>query len=106
MDIQQEKRDGVTIVAIAGRIDSVTSNTLDKALTQLLDRGETRVVVDMGGVEFISSAGLRVAAGKGRVVLCSLSDSVRQIFRFAGFLSMFTIAPSSALALETAKASG
>ena len=112
MDIQKEKRSGVTVVAPRGRIDSVTSSALEQALVQSLDAGERRLVVDLTGVDFISSAGLRVllvlakrlGGGKGSVVLCSLSDPVRQVFELAGFLSLFTISPSRDLALEKANA--
>ncbi|MBP2672867.1 MAG: anti-sigma-factor antagonist, partial [candidate division NC10 bacterium] len=60
MDIQQERSDGVLVIAPSGRIDSTTSDTLDQALTAAVSSGERRLVVDFDRVSYISSAGLRV----------------------------------------------
>jgi anti-anti-sigma factor len=108
MDIQQEKRDGVVVVAPAGRVDSTTSEVLERALSGALDGGESRLVVDFGRVDYISSAGLRVllvaakrvGSVKGSLVLCSLGDSVRQVFDLAGFLPLFTVEASRDLAVR------
>ncbi len=108
MDIQQEKGDGVTIVALQGRIDGNTSRSLEEALTKSLDQGERRLVLDMTEVEYITSAGLRVvlvlakrlAASKGNLVVCSLSEPVRQIFEIAGFLPLIAVSTTRALAIE------
>lgn len=104
MQIGEERRDGVTLLAPAGRIDSTTSNSLERALGRALDAGERRVIVDFSAVEYISSAGLRVllVAGKrigGGLVLCSLTEPVRQVFELAGFLPLFTVAASREAAL-------
>jgi anti-anti-sigma factor len=63
--------------------------------------------VDFGGVSYISSAGLRVLlvaakrlrAGRGTLVLCALGDPVRQVFDLAGFLPLFTVEATRALAV-------
>jgi anti-anti-sigma factor len=99
MDIQQEKRDGIFVVAPRGRIDSTTSDAVEKALVQALDAGDRKIVIDFAGVDYISSAGLRVllvtakrlSGGRGSLVLCGLGDSVRQVFDLAGFLPLFTV---------------
>jgi anti-anti-sigma factor len=106
MDILQEKRDGVVVFVVVGRIDSTTSDALERALTLALDAGERRLVVDFDGVTYISSAGLRVllmvakrlGGGRDALVLCSLGDAVRQVFDLAGFLPLFAIERSRDLA--------
>ena len=60
MHIQKIDRDGVTIVAPAGRIDTTTSGTLDDALRSSVDAGARSLLLDLGDVDYISSAGLRV----------------------------------------------
>lgn len=99
MEIHQETLNGVLVVAPVGRIDSTTSDALDQVLTRALDGGARRLVVDFGGVSYISSAGLRVLlvlskrlrTEHGSLVLCAFGDSVRQVFDLAGFLPLFTI---------------
>lgn len=99
MHIAEQQQDGVTVVAPTGRIDSTTSEAFERALGHALDAGERRLVVDFGAVEYISSAGLRVLLVAGKrigagLVLCSLTDPVRQVFDLAGFLPLFTVETS------------
>ena len=107
MDIHQERRDGVLVVAPAGRIDTTTTEALEHALTAAFEGGELRLVVDFAGVGYISSVGLRallVAAKRmrerrGTLVLCALGDAVRQVFDLAGFLPLFIVEPTRDLAV-------
>ena len=99
MDIREETENGVTVVAPHGRVDSVSSAELESALVAHLGGDARRLIVDLGGVEYISSAGLRVLlmlAKKlqgtgGRLVLCAMPESVRLVFELAGFLPIFEI---------------
>ena len=99
MEIQQDRVGSVLVVAPSGRVDSTTTETLERALAAAFDAGERRLVVDFGGVSYISSLGLRallVAAKRmrerqGTLVLCGLGDAVRQVFDLAGFLPLFTV---------------
>jgi anti-anti-sigma factor len=107
MDISEERLGDVLVVAPAGRIDSTTSGALERKLIERLAAGEKRLLIDLLGVEYISSAGLRVLlvaanrlkAGDGRLALCSLSQSVLEVFELAGFNSLCTIDPSREQAL-------
>ena len=102
MTIHEAHLGGATIVAPVGRIDSTTSDTLDAHLVKVSASPGVSVVVDFERVEYISSAGLRVVLSlakrlrekKGKLALCSLGDSVRQVFELAGFLPLFVIAPT------------
>ena len=60
MQIQAERRDNVMIVAPVGRVDSNTSSDLEQRLLHDIGAGERRFLLDLAGVEYISSAGLRV----------------------------------------------
>ena len=107
MDIHQERRDRVLVVAPAGRLDTTSAEALEQALAATLDGGELLVVVDFQGVSYISSVGLRallVAARRmrerrGTLVLCAMADAVRQVFELAGFLPLFTVEPTRDLAV-------
>jgi anti-anti-sigma factor len=107
MNIQQSTREGVTIVAPAGRIDTTTSGALEDAIRRVVDGGARDVVIDFGSAEYISSAGLRVFLVlakrmrdlQGRLVLCAMSEPVRQVFHLAGFMPLFRVEPSKEAAL-------
>jgi anti-anti-sigma factor len=107
MDILQNNRDGVTVIAPAGRIDTTTSGAVEEAVRRAVDGGARDLVVDFAAVEYISSAGLRVflVLAKrmrdlhGRLVLCGMPEPVRQVFRLAGFMPLFRVEPSQAAAL-------
>ena len=102
MTIEQTVQGTVTVLAPAGRIDTVTSGVLDDALRRAVDGGARELLVDFAAVEYISSAGLRIFLIlakrmrdlRGRVVLCGMKLPVRQVFQLAGFLPLFTIAPT------------
>jgi anti-anti-sigma factor len=106
MEIRDENVGAVRVVAPMGRIDSNTSKDLARALRGVDDG--TAILVDLLDVEYISSAGLGTlleAAGaararRARFVLCSLGQSVREVFAIAGFTAIFTIEPSRAEALR------
>lgn len=102
MQIEQKQRDDILILTPRGRIDSSNAAEFERLLTEQLDAGCQRLVLDFSGLDYISSAGLRVVllAGKklrisqGRMVLASLQDMVREVFDMSGFLALFAVAPS------------
>ena len=107
MEIHEDKHGGVLVVAPRGRVDTTTADELEKRLVQALDAGERRLVIDMAGIEYISSAGLRVLllvakklrTSGGELVLCALGPAVRQVFELAGFLPVFQVLASCEQAL-------
>jgi anti-anti-sigma factor len=92
-----EAAGGVWVVAPQGRLDAAHAPQLEETLTGLLNRGCDRLIVDMEGVQYISSRGLKVllsawrAAGDagGDLVLCSLVPRVLVIFEMVGFTQVF-----------------
>jgi anti-anti-sigma factor len=109
MDIHQTTRDGVTVLAPSGRIDTTTSGRVEESVRRMVDEGVRELVIDFSNVEYISSAGLRVLLVlakrmrdlQGRLVLCGMPESVRQVFRLAGFMPLFRIEPSQEAALAS-----
>jgi len=105
VEIHEERRDGTLVLTPSGRLDSVTSADLEQRLIAVA--GERRLVVDLAGVEYVSSAGLRVFLKLARrvkdaggvLLLCALGEPVRQVFDLAGFLPLFAIEPSRERAL-------
>jgi anti-anti-sigma factor len=105
-----QERGEVAVVAPAGRIDANTAAGLERAVFQRLNAGEARLVVDLAGVEYMSSAGLRVllkaasaARSKGgALVLCAMGPSVREVVDLAGLAAVFAIEDSRERALARA----
>jgi len=99
MEINETRERGVVVVAPAGRIDSTTSDGLEQQLFTLVAAGERKMVVDFSGVEYISSAGLRVMLAlakkmkdaRGALALCAMGEPVKMVFNLAGFLPLFAV---------------
>ena len=99
MNISESIQDKVAILRVQGKLDSMSSPDLDKRLTALIEGGTCRIVVDLSGIDYVSSAGLRVflSAAKrlkqahGKLALANPSAQVQQIFDIAGFASILSI---------------
>jgi anti-anti-sigma factor len=108
MQIKEEKQGGALIVRISEHLDTATSTIFESRLLGLIDRGERKVVVDCGELEYVNSAGLKVfllAAKRleplgGKLVLCALAPSVLMIFEMIGFTRIMKIVPSLEEALQ------
>lgn len=99
MDIDQTCIGNTPVVSVSGRIDATTSKDLETALSGLIDQNNSEIVIDLQGVTYISSIGLRVllAAQKkvreknGGIMLVSLQPFVREVFEMTGFTRLFSI---------------
>ena len=97
MMIEIKKNIENTIVQIAGRLDTTTAPSLEKTLNE--DMGDTKnLILDLKGLEYISSAGLRVlfAAQKkmqhiGSMKVINVCESVMDVFDITGFADILTI---------------
>jgi anti-anti-sigma factor len=104
MDIQTAERDGVTIVKMSGRLDSVTAAAVEPKLPQ----GRASWVLDMADVAFVSSAGIRVIltaaklcrAQGGNLYLAGMTPQVLQVFKISGLLGFLNVTDTVAAALE------
>lgn len=100
MAFEQLKVGSVQVIRPFDRLDGGTAPELDRALQALLAAGTQKLLLDLGRLEFISSAGMRTVlmAGKalraqqGRLALCGVHGMVKEIFDVSGFLSLFEVA--------------
>ena len=101
MNVHECVIDGVTVLEVEGRIDSLTAPDFEAQLVATLSTAQ-RLVLDLRKLLYISSAGFRVlyravtqAKQKdGKLVLCGLSSTVSELFAIAGFNRLFTITAS------------
>ena len=97
MTIEIKKNNQESIIKIVGRLDTITAPALDKTINE--DIGDTKqLVLDVKGMEYISSAGLRVllAAQKkmqkiGSMKLIGVCEEVMDIFEMTGFADILVI---------------
>jgi len=99
MNVVEKQSNGALILSVTGRLDSNTSESFSKLLTEKLDAGNTKIIVDMSKLDYISSAGLRVllmAAKRlmptsGKFILCDMNTHIKEVFEISGFLNIMTI---------------
>ena len=97
MTIEIKKNQEETIIKIVGRLDTITAPALDKTINE--DIGDTKnLVLDVKGMEYISSAGLRVllAAQKkmqkiGSMKVTGVCEEVMEVFEMTGFADILVI---------------
>lgn len=111
MEINVIKRDGIAILTVNGRLDTLSSGSLDIKLKELLDNNVDNIVIDFSTLDFISSSGLRVLlttakkvkTSNGKLALCALQQNVKEVFDVAGFTMLFSIFPSQNEAVNNLK---
>lgn len=87
------------VLEVAGRMDALTSQGFETECLARMEAGDTRIVADLGGLEYISSAGLRsiLAAAKklkaagGDLAFCGLSGIVAEVFTVSGFAKLLPV---------------
>lgn len=106
LEIRDESVGDVLVLELKGRLDTDTSADLELAVQDLLETGARDFIINLAGVGYVSSAGLRVLLmlgkgvdGKGSLRLVGLNPTVRQVFDVAGFTQLFTILPNREAAL-------
>lgn len=109
MEVLSQTQGEVTVLTVRGKLDAVTAPAFEQKVRALVEGGAVRLVVDLGGLEYISSAGLRallllnklVKARSGRARLAGVQGNVRAVFDMSGFAAIFEVSDSAAAALET-----
>ena len=97
MTIEMKKNAEATIIEIVGRLDTTTAPMLDKAINEDAKNAK-HIVLDMKGLEYISSAGLRVllSAQKkmqkiGSMKLKNVCEEIMEVFEMTGFADILVI---------------
>ena len=97
MTIEIKRNEELTIIEVAGRLDTITAPALDKTINEDIE-GTKDLVLDLANLEYISSAGLRVllAAQKkmqriGSMKVKNVCDSIMEVFEITGFADILVI---------------
>ena len=97
MMIEIKKNVENTVVEIVGRLDTTTAPSLETTIRE--DIGDTKnLILDLKGLEYISSAGLRVLLATqkkmknvGTMKVINVCESVMEVFEITGFADILTI---------------
>ena len=97
LEITKERNGGELTVSLAGRLDTNTAPQLEAELKHSLS-GITRLDLDFSGLEYLSSAGLRVLLaaqktmnGQGEMVVRNVSETIMEVFEITGFVDILTL---------------
>ena len=108
MTISEESHGRTHVLLLSGRLDGSTCDALAGRIDALVAGGRAQLLLDCGGLVYVSSAGLRVlligakrtkAAG-GSLSCCQLQPMVRQVFDVSGFAAILAVHPDRAYALQ------
>ena len=97
MTIEKKINAEAVTLTVSGRLDTQTAPELEKELDAVLP-GIKDLTFDMAGLEYVSSAGLRVILkaqkamnAQGSMKLTGVNDSIMEVFDITGFLDILTI---------------
>ena len=97
MNIEMKRNAEVTTIEITGRLDTTTAPVLDKTINEDME-GTKDLILDLKGLEYISSAGLRVllSAQKkmmkiGSMKVVNVGEAVMEVLEMTGFADILVI---------------
>ena len=107
MQIERIQGDKATILLIAGRLDSRTAEKLSMCVNEAISLAPAQLILDLGGVEYVSSAGLQVLIRSAKAVrcaptqlaLCALQANVMKMMEISGLTNIFSIYRDRSLAV-------
>lgn len=109
VDVTVSEKENVALVEVNGRIDSMTASQFGQGLIEPINNGHTNIVLDMAGVDYMSSAGLReivnalkkVRREKGDLRIAQPSDRVFEVIEMAGLDTILQIFDTQVEALSS-----
>ena len=107
MEVMTDRQDGVVLIRVSGRIDGSNAAEFDRAVSAAIEDDDRDVLMDLGTISYIGTAGLRTFAkvakklrgGNARLALCAMQDQSRRVFEITGFDRVIPIFPSRTEAL-------
>lgn len=111
MQITTTNEAGASVIRVEGSMDAISVAEFDAEWKKVIEEGSNRVVVEMSGLEYISSAGLRgilmlakTTKMKGvALAFAGMRDMVSDMFKLSGFLTILSVHPDVPSALAALK---
>jgi anti-sigma B factor antagonist len=98
MEIKTQTLKRCDLIQPVGRVDSSTAPKLAEAMDAVTNAGRYRIVLDMSGLDYMSSAGMRILIttqkkckqyNRGEVILALVPQRIYEALELAGFLPLF-----------------
>lgn len=110
-EIKAERIEDIHFIQVQGEIDAGSSIYLDDALKNALQQNEKKIIADLSGLEYISSAGLGVFIShldefklqEVHLALFGINESVKQVFDILGLEKLLTIVETKEQAVDSFK---
>jgi anti-anti-sigma factor len=114
LEVSKETRGNALYLRVRGRLDSYWADHLSTALEEVIRAGAYRVVLDLGDVTFLSSAGIRVLvvshkqlrALRGSLTVCQASEPVHSVLILSGLKNLLALEGGPPPAVRTATTVG
>lgn len=109
MKTEVQHENNSSIITVTGSVDALTATELSKVLSNQIAEGHSNLVVDLIGVEFMSSAGLRTLLGAvkearshgGDLRITSTNPGIDKVLKMSGFHNIAKVFPSQAEAVSS-----
>ena len=109
VDLYPEYDEAVLVLNPLGRIDGTNAKAFEEAMLGRIDAGDSNILMNFEGINYISSAGLRVllmaakrsSQAGGQLALCAVQDHIQEVFKFSGFADIIPIHADRPSALGT-----
>lgn len=108
MNTNVRDADGFKVVNVVGIIDTNTAPDLERRLDELAQDGATKILLNFEKLVLTTSAGLRVLlvcakkmkGSGGQFGVCSLNDTIQEVFDISGFSSLLNVFPTEQEAID------
>lgn len=109
MKTEVRQENAITVVAVSESVDALTAADLTRTISDQIAGGHINMVVDLGGVEFMSSAGLRTLLGAvkesrsagGDLRIVSTNPGVDKVLKMSGFHNIAKVFTSATEAVAS-----
>jgi anti-sigma B factor antagonist len=99
MEIKDRQIDGVPVLSLTGSIDAMTAPKITEFIQEQISKGNIKLVADLSGVDYTSSAGLRVLLGaiketrgqSGDIRLAGTQPDVQKVLNLSGFTNILKV---------------
>ncbi|MCY3022837.1 MAG: STAS domain-containing protein [Planctomycetota bacterium] len=103
--------DGIVLLRLDGSLSSYTFDQLENTIQEAFQSGMHKIIVDAGGIDYVSSAGagvlmnafLQAQDHHGKIIVMNLSVSMRETFNILNLTSVIPLAANREEALALAK---
>ena len=97
------------VVEITGRLDTQSSGPASEEMARIVQDGNSKILLNLGKLEFLSSAGLRVLLRtrkllpepEGRMMICQAKGVVEEVLKISGFDTFADVHDTEVAALES-----